>query len=104
MALGFHSVKDCQAAISSNEFTEWQAYDLIEPFGFDRLPAYFGTIAATIANTQRTKNSKVFQWRDFFPPYGETKHQTTEEQISIIEMLNVAFGGQDLRRNKAMSA
>lgn len=96
---------DCQNYISATEFAEWQAYDLLEPFGADRLPAYFGTIAATIANTQRSKRSdKVFQWRDFFPQYGTTKHQTTEEQISIVEALNLAFGGRDLRGEKASSA
>lgn len=101
MALGFRSVHDCQNYISATEFAEWQAYDLLEPFGADRFPAYFGTIAATVANTQRSKRSdKVFQWRDFFPAYGSSKHQTTAEQISIVEMLNEAFGGVDLRENK----
>lgn len=81
------------------------AYDLLEPFGADRFPKYFGTIAATVANTQRSKRSdKAFQWRDFFPAYGTTKHQTTEEQISIVEALNLAFGGRDLRGEKASSA
>jgi hypothetical protein len=100
LALGFHSVKECQEAISSTEFAEWQAYDLIEPFGTDRFPMFFGTIAATIANTQLTKNSKAKQWYDFFPPYGGVKHQTVDEQIAVVEMLNSAFGGLDLRGNK----
>jgi hypothetical protein len=98
--LGYKSVKACQEGISSTEFAEWQAYDLLEPFGTDRLPMYFGTIAATIANTQRTKHSKVLQWRDFFPEYGGKPRQSTEEQISIVEMLNEAFGGKDLRDMK----
>lgn len=81
------------------------AYDMLEPFGHDRLPAYFGTVAATVANTQRSKRSdRVFQWRDFFPAYGTTKHQTTAEQISIVELLNEAFGGVDKRGEKASSA
>lgn len=105
MALGFHSVTECQSVINSTEFAEWQAYDLIEPFGHDRQSVYFGTIAATIANTQRSKKSdKALQWYDFFPPYGQAKHQTTEEQISIVEMFNEIFGGQDLRGEKTLSA
>lgn len=100
MALGFHSVKECQEAISSTEFAEWQAYDLVEPFGTDRFPKYFGTIAATIVNSQRTKNTKAFQWYDFFPQYGETQRQTVAEQISIVEQLNAMFGGVDLRADK----
>jgi hypothetical protein len=104
LALGFKSVKECQETISSTEFAEWQAYDLIEPFGTNRFPMYFGTIAATIANTQRAKNSKVLQWYDFFPEYGETRRQTVAEQISIVEMLNTAFDGRDIRGEKAVSA
>lgn len=106
MALGYKSIRECQENVSSTEFAEWQAYDMLEPFGSDRQAAYFGTIAATIANTQRSKQSdKVFQWHDFFPVFGQTaKHQTTEEQISIVEMLNLAFNGIDLRGNKALSA
>ena len=102
MALGFRSVKECQAVINSTEFAEWQAYDLVEPFGHDRFPAYFGTIAATIANTQRSKSGdKVFQWYDFFPVFGSgAKHQTVDEQISIVELLNMAFDGKDERANK----
>jgi hypothetical protein len=100
LALGFKSVRECQENVSSTEFAEWQAYDLIEPFGMDRFPAYFGTIAATIANVNATKQSQTRQWYDFFPPYAFSKHQTTEEQISIVEMLNEAFGGIDLRGNK----
>ena len=106
MALGYKSVSECQNAISSNEFTEWQAYNELEPFGNDRFPVYFGTIAATIANSSpnRKRNSKVLQWFDFFPPYGVSKHQTTDEQISIVEQLNMAFGGVDKRGEKASSA
>lgn len=93
------TVEEAQQRISSSEFAEWRAYDLLEPFGWDRLGNYFGTIAATIANTQRTKaSSKVWTWKDFFPkPYEEARHQTVDEQIAIVEILNEAFGGVDLR-------
>lgn len=64
------------------------------------MPMYFGTIAATIANTQITKKHAARQWYDFFKPYGYSKHQSTEEQITIVEMLNAAFGGKDLRADK----
>lgn len=100
MALGFKSVRECQAHISSTEFSEWQAYDLLEPFGSDRQAMYFGTVAATIANAHATKQSQTRQWYDFFPPYEFSKHQTTEEQIHIVELLNEAFGGIDVRGNK----
>jgi hypothetical protein len=106
LALGYKSVAECQANVTSTEFAEWQAYDLIAPFGTDRLPAYFGTIAAAIYNTQRTKQSdKIWHWDDLFPVFGQTtRHQTVDEQISVVELLNLAFGGIDLRGNKALSA
>lgn len=104
--MGHKSVEECQQHISAREFAEWQAYDRIEPFGVDRLPFYFGTIAATIANTQRSKSTdKVYQWYDFFEPFERIEtHQTVEEQIQIVEMLNAAFGGIDKRGEKASSA
>lgn len=73
---------------------------MLEPFGDDQLGRYFGTLAATIANSARTKkSSRVWQWKDFFPPITEQKlPQTTEQQIAIVEQLNEAFGGKDLRK------
>lgn len=102
MALGYQSVTQCQDNISSKEFAEWIAYSRLEPFGADLFQVYFGTVAAAITNTTRSKkNDKIFQWHDFFQPLDfEETHQTTEEQLAIVEMLNIAFGGNDLRANK----
>lgn len=72
---------------------------MLEPFGVDRFPEYFGTIAATIVNVQRTKG-KALHWYDFFPRYNHTPKQTVAEQISIVETLNEAFGGKDIRDMK----
>lgn len=102
MALGFRSVRDCQEHINSSEFAEWLAYNQLEPFGADIQPVYAGTIAATVANTTRSKSSdKIFKWSDFFPTLDSAEqHQSIEDQIAIVELLNEAFGGKDLRGEK----
>jgi len=99
LALGHRSVQDCQEAISSSEFAEWVAYDNIEPI--NDWSTYFGAVTAAIYNTMRSKRSdRVWKPEDFFPGFYEKATQTTEEQIAIVEMLNYAFGGKDLRGNK----
>jgi len=97
------SVARAQEEISSYEFAEWQAYAELEPFGETRADMRAGTIAATIANTQRTKkHQKVWQWDDLIPqPEKRIREpQTMEQQLQIVEGLNAAFGGLDLRGNK----
>jgi len=49
----------------------------------------------------RSKRSdKIWSPEDFFKGFYEKPAQTTEEQIAIVELLNMAFGGRDLRENK----
>ena len=96
------------ARISSRELTEWIAYANVEPFGEDRADIRAALIAAVIAETVRDKKKrrKPFTPAEFvkmLPRFEEEKRrprQTMEEQIRIVEMLNVAFGGQDLRDKK----
>ena len=56
-----------------------------------------------IANTNRDpeKHPEPFEITDFLLKFGEepaeSKTQTWQEQLAIVEMLNIAFGGKDLR-------
>ena len=105
--MGYGSVAECQEHITSTEFAEWRAYDEIEPLSSGRREnIFYGTIVATLYNVQRKKRSDtVFHWHDFFPTILETqKKQTVDEQIKIVEMLNMMYGGKDLRGNKPSSA
>lgn len=85
--------------MSSREFSEWLAYCEMEPFGEERGDLRAGIVASTVANVNRDpkKRPRPFQPRDFMPEFGESKGQSWQEQLQIVEMLNHAFGGKDLR-------
>jgi len=75
-------------------------YYQLEPFGEERADLRAGIIAATIANTARDpkKRRKPFGPDEFMPQFGQRQQgQPWEQQLQIVEMLNKAFGGQDLR-------
>lgn len=80
--------------------TEWQAYARVEPFGPERADLQAGIIAAVIANVHRDHKRRPQPYRpeDFMPDFGrERPEQTWQQQLGIVQMLNAAFGGQDLR-------
>jgi hypothetical protein len=87
--------------ISSRELAEWQAYFRLEPFGEERADLRAAIIAATVANTARDpkRRRRPFRPEEFMPRFGrERLRQTWQEQLAIVEMLNVALGGHDLRK------
>lgn len=92
---------EVQRTISGREFAEWLAYYQIEPWGEERADLRAGIVASTVANVHRTKSQKAYKPEDFVPkfkvPEKEPDRQTWEEQLMIVEMLNEAFGGRDLR-------
>jgi len=64
-----------------------------------------GLLCAVIAEPNRDarKHKKPFTPQDFMPTRGQADEKTPlkqdwQEQLSIIERLNKAFGGEDLRR------
>lgn len=75
----------------------------MEPFGEVRGDLRTGILAATIANTQRDPAVRPdpFSPLDFIPDYWaeiqEEHHQDWKEQLAIVEMINAAMGGKDLR-------
>lgn len=60
-------------SITSQELTEWMAYDLIDPIGEARADVRAGMVAATIANTNRDPKSRPepFVPADFIPRWDE---------------------------------
>ena len=89
--------------MDSRELVDWMAYERVDPFGLDRLDLLAGIIASTIANVYRDekKRKKPFQPDEFMPKFDARKkekpRQTWQQQKQIIEMLNVALKGRDLR-------
>lgn len=85
--------------MTASEFQAWKAFYLVEPFGSTREDHRFGVVAATIASVFKKKSAKRIKPADFFPEYAP-RRQDWQEQLQIVEVLNAAFGGRDLR-NKA---
>lgn len=90
--------------MSSQEFSEWQAFARLEPFGEERADLRSAIVAAVIANTQRNpkKRAKPFEVQDFMPRFeadGAGKEpMSTEAMLNVVQELNAAFGGKDERK------
>jgi len=84
--------------MTSKEYEDWKAFYQVEPFGDARADYRAGVIASVVANANKKKSARRVKPLDFFPSWKRRK-QSWEEQLSIVEALNVAFGGKDLRKN-----
>jgi hypothetical protein len=70
------SVRRAQREIDSAEFTEWSAFDRIEPFGPERADLRAGIIAAQIAAFGGRREVTP---GDFMPDFGRSRRQSPEE-------------------------
>lgn len=72
----------------------------MEPWGEERADFRMGILASIFANIHRRRSQRAFRPQDFMPRYGvpRPERQTPEEQLRTVEMLNLAFGGRDLRK------
>jgi hypothetical protein len=94
------TVQELLARVSSRELSEWRAYFMLEPFGEERADMRAAIVASTVANTARDpkRRRRPFQASEFMPRFEWKKErQGWEEQLRIVEMFNMAFGGEDLR-------
>jgi len=94
------TVTELLRRISSRELSEWLAYYELEPFGEERADLRSAIVASTVANTARDpkKRARPFGVQEFMPQFQDrSEGQTWEEQLQLVEMLNTAFGGRDLR-------
>jgi len=93
-------VGELLARTSSMELTEWMAYFELDPFGGERDDLRAGIVASAVANLGLAfarKRHRPFMPKDFMPRFDRPR-QTMEQQIAIVEMLNKAFKGKDLRQ------
>lgn len=80
------------------------AFARLEPLGDRRGDWQAALVAATVANTSRDpkKRKEPFTPEEFLldwaPEPEKAERQTWQEQLQIAEMLNVAYGGRDLRK------
>lgn len=92
--------------MDSREFAEWMAFAQLEPLGDRRGDWQAALVAATVANTSRDpkKRKEPFSPEEFLldwaPEKREPERQTWQEQLRVVQMLNVAFGGRDLRKGE----
>lgn len=93
------------AELSTHEFDEWLAFYSIEPWGEARADVRAGIVASTIANVNRNPKyrRKPYSPQDFMPVYDKPPKPapTTDDMLRIAEVLNKAFGGKDLRGQRA---
>jgi len=62
-----------------DEFVDWQAYYLLEPFGGDTAFLQSGIIAATIANVNKAKGKTASLPSDFMPDFKK-RFETPKKQ------------------------
>ena len=77
-------VRECQERIDSREFSEWIAYDAIDPIGPDRPERNSAQVCAVIANSVRGKGDKAWHMKDFLPRYGPPQRRTVAELAAIL--------------------
>jgi len=65
------SLVRAQQEISSAEFSQWIAYNNVEPFGESRADLRAGIISSVMANIHRGKGQKSFTADEFMPEFGE---------------------------------
>lgn len=94
------------AKISSRELSEWMALASLEPLGLERIELLLAQLLALTANVHRGEDDDPMSAWDFLPWWPDTNPaavsrpdgQSPEEMLALVEALNQAFGGQDLRQ------
>lgn len=89
--------------MDARELMEWEAYYRLEPFGSMVQRKGHALTASTIANAHRRKGVRAFGPELFMPDFSEdrpAREQSTEEQLEMVEALNIALKGRDLRKKK----
>lgn len=92
------TVAELLSRISSQELSEWMAYEKhAGPLGAARGDIQAGIIAATIANANRSKKSSKVHKPSAFIPTWDKPEQTDDDMLAMVVQLNRQFGGEDRR-------
>jgi hypothetical protein len=94
--------------ISSRELAEWQALYGLELLPQERTELLLAQLLAMTANVHRAEDAEPVEameflpwWREPLPAEQQNAGKTPEEMLAMVEMLNAAFGGEDLRGRQA---
>ncbi len=95
------SVRRAQREIDSREFSEWQAYYRLEPFGYDRHDLNNGILCSLVANALGGKKSKSYKPEDFMPKFDRKRKQTDTDMGAVVQRaLEAARSAKDRRRGQ----
>lgn len=108
MQFGWVDVDAMLDSITPEQFSEWLAYDQIQPFGPERDDLRMGISTSALMNLQLDKKSKRIKPMDLMP-YTEKpqpKRQTPEEMLNVFKAMTArqkagteAVRGEMLRRS-----
>ncbi len=84
------SVNQAQDCIDSAEYSEWIAFNNIDPFTIDRSEQMLAVVCSILANTHRKRN-KPYGPDDFLPKY----RQKPVNSQDIESKLKVLFNGNN---------
>jgi hypothetical protein len=86
------SLREVMARVDSQEFTEWQAYDRLEPIGEGRLNLILAGLASMTANINRDREARPepFEVEDFIPYHmrapAPPAREATPAEVAAMEM------------------
>lgn len=67
LALGFPHPRYLRDCLTSQDITDWLAYEALEPFGASREDVRSGLMVSMYYNAHRKNGSPTKAWYDFFP-------------------------------------
>jgi hypothetical protein len=93
------SVREAMARVDSYEFTEWLAFDRLEPIGQGRTNLILAGLSAMTANINRDREARPepFEVEDFIPYHVRTprpppREATPAEVADIEHRMKAALG------------
>jgi len=87
--------------MSSSEFSEWMAYNAIEPFGPQREDLRAGSIASPLVNLQIRSGRKKTKPSDWLMKFGKQEPMDPEAMKALFKAL--ADAGKKRQKNKQQS-
>ena len=92
--------------MDSPEFTEWQAFSLLNPFLPERVDFGLAQISCILANVNRDtkEHPKPFTIADFMPKYDPFDEEAKKEKKQSDRMMKTTFGqmAKALKKRKGM--
>lgn len=86
LAAGILDVDSMLESMTSQQFSEWQAFYIINPFGAGAETSRFAIQQANILNSPHFSTKKVRDSSEFLPQF-KNSNQTIEEQITMMKGL-----------------